>query len=122
MTNKVICPYCLEPAKLVDNEVIYGRNYGNSWLCVPCDAYVGCHKGTDNPFGRLANKDLRQAKIRAHIAFDPLWKSKKMTRREAYIWLSKKLGVETKDCHIGMFSIYQCDLTVTICDMERLGQ
>ena len=121
MCNKVICPYCLEPAKLVDSEVIYGRSYGNSWLCVPCDAYVGCHKGTNKPLGRLANKDLRQAKMKAHIAFDPLWKSKKMTRREAYIFLANKLGVETKDCHIGMFSIYQCDLTVTICDMERLG-
>ena len=29
------------------------------YICKPCDAYVGVHKGTDKALGRLANKELR---------------------------------------------------------------
>ena len=31
-------------------------------------AYVGVHKGTDKPLGRLANAELRYWKKRAHAA------------------------------------------------------
>jgi len=54
------------------------------YLCRSCDAYVGVHKGTDKPKGRLANAELREYKKKAHSAFDPLWRFGGMMRRQAY--------------------------------------
>ena len=73
--------------------MIYGRNCGTSYKCYycePCNAYVGCHKNSRKPLGTLANKELRELRIRTHEIFDPLWKSGKMTRSEAYKMLEVK--------------------------------
>ncbi len=35
---------------------------------------VGCHPGTKNSLGRLANAELRKWKSIAHRVFDPLWR------------------------------------------------
>lgn len=106
-----ICPYCGNPAKLVDSATVYkGRSYGMIWDCRPCDAYVGCHKNSAShvPLGRLADKELRQWKMKAHQAFDPLWKSGEMKRTVAYRMLREALGVEPRDAHIGMLNVEQC--------------
>jgi hypothetical protein len=92
------------------------------WRCAPCVAWVGCHKGTTKPLGRLANARLRQAKMDAHAAFDPLWKFhtfkdgyQTMTRNAAYAWLAEQLGIELVDCHIGLMNLEQCRKVVEIC-------
>jgi hypothetical protein len=98
----MLCPYCGAPARWVENKEVYGKNYGKSfmmWLCKPCDARVGCHQNTKNPLGTLANKELRTIRMKAHAAFDPLWKTGRMKRWEAYKWLAEKMGV--KEIHIG---------------------
>ena len=71
--RKVYCDYCGRQAEYVDSKVIYGKSYGMMYLCRNCMAYVGVHKGTDKPLGRLANAELRYWKKRAHAVFDPLW-------------------------------------------------
>lgn len=120
-----VCPYCGGATRLVDSAVIYGRSYGQAWVCErypECDAYVGCHKGTDKPLGRLANAALRQAKQQAHAAFDPLWQSGAMTRAAAYEWLAAQVGVDVEDCHIGFFDLAQCARVVMVCpDIEERG-
>ncbi len=63
--------------------------------------------GTD-PLGRLANAELRLEKRKAHAAFDPLWKSGQMTRRDAYAWLSEATGIDADRCHIGMMDVSDC--------------
>lgn len=68
--------------------------------------------------GRLADAHLRAAKQRAHKNFDPLWKSGKMTRREAYKWLASNMGISEEECHIGMFSEAQCSQVVNIIHMH----
>ena len=112
------CPYCDREARLVKGDVIYPKRQdlatGLYWLCEPCDAYVGCHKGTRNPLGRLANAELRQAKMRAHKAFDPIWKSGRMTRRQAYAWLATRLEIPKGQAHIGMFDVETCLKVVQI--------
>lgn len=118
------CPYCKSNVELKNSSVIYGRDYGLSWICSKfpeCDSYVGCHKGTDKPLGRLANRELRKLKNRAHAAFDPLWMRKKFKRRfDAYQWLAAKLGIHIGDCHIGMFNNDMCLRVIEICkDMEN---
>lgn len=104
----ILCPYCDRQAELIDSVEIYGRSYGNAWICRDCDAYVGCHNGTSKALGRLADKELREWKKKAHAVFDPLWKSRRFTRSGAYAWLAKELNMSRDDCHIGMMGIEQC--------------
>ena len=103
-----ICPYCGREPKLMDSSVFYGRSYGPVWACQPCDAYVGVHRGTQIPLGRLANANLRAAKKHAHLYFDIIWQSKLLTRDRAYKWLSSALGTPSEYTHIGMFNVQTC--------------
>ncbi len=110
------CPYCGGNAVLHDSAVIYhGKSFGDAWICEnypECDAYVGCHKGTDRPLGRLADPELREAKKRAHAALDPWWVHQpkpKQARSKVYRWLAGELGLSEDECHIGMFDIAMCE-------------
>lgn len=109
-----LCPYCKGEPMLRDSNVVYGRSYGPIWYCEPCNAWVGCHPGTNDPLGRLANATLREAKKRAHEAFDQIWKKKIMSRTAAYAWLSRRLGIPKKYTHIGMFNVETCSKVITL--------
>lgn len=113
--EKVRCPFCNGDAEWVENKTIYGKNYGKSymmWICAPCDAYVGCHQNTKKPLGTLANKETRQWRMKAHEAFDPLWKKAGLQRREAYNFISNKLG---REVHVGESNIEQCKEIIALC-------
>ena len=115
-----LCPYCGSFSKMVGGDVIYPHREDlfekNFYLCAPCDAYVGIHVGTTKPLGRLANKSLREAKKAAHAAFDPLWRSGSMKRASAYKWLAQQLGIDGRDCHIGMFDVATCYRVIEVCE------
>lgn len=117
----LLCPYCVSEPELVGGEVVYPHRPDlyekRYYLCRPCDAYVGCHPGTTEPLGRLANSELRKAKQEAHAAFDPKWmlKDGKHRRKYAYAWLASQLRIDSKDCHIGMFDVETCRRVVEIC-------
>lgn len=124
-----ICPYCNQPAILVNGTLLYARRpdlaHKQFWTCVPCKAWVGCHEGGSGrvPLGRLADAALRAAKSRVHAEFDPLWKAKmnalgisaKKARGMAYSWLSKELGIPPEDTHVGHFDIPTCERAVALC-------
>lgn len=112
----VICNYCGRKAELVDSKVIYGTSYGMMYLCRHCNAYVGCHKGTDRPLGRLADAELRYWKKAAHAVFDPLWRQGRFRgqRKAAYEWLAEQMGLPVEQTHIGMFDIAQCKQAIKI--------
>lgn len=122
-----LCPYCGTEIDLVDSSIIYrGKSYGPAYVCgrfPDCDAYVGCHPGTTTPLGRLANRELREAKVAAHYAFDRLWKRKMLrdhinqgsARRAGYLWLAEQIGIPSKDCHIGWFDVAACRRVVEVC-------
>jgi hypothetical protein len=133
----LVCPYCGSGTKLVLGKAIYADRWPNLadkpfWACdryPTCDAYVGCHPGTETPLGRLANKELRQWKLKAHNAFDPLWQAKLARRRQeqghypkarargsGYKWLAAQLGVPVDQCHIGMFDVDTCKRVVALCE------
>ena len=104
----MICPYCSKPAKYGPNEEYYGSRYGRSYMCYyckECDAYVGTHNNTKKPLGTMANKELRQWRIKTHGVFDLLWKNGKFKRQEAYEMLDKHFG---KEVHIGEADIEMC--------------
>lgn len=131
--RNVRCPYCGHDAELVDSAEIYrGRSYGLAWLCRPCEAYVGCHQGTARPLGEPANKATREARMRAHAAFDAIWKpsttygrDRQDARRTAYRWLAAELGIDPYHCHIGQFDVETCRRVVEVCEarntMEQLA-
>ncbi len=114
--DSVKCPYCGKRAEMVAGSKIYpdvkslwNRLY---YLCEPCEAYVGTHIGSVVPLGTLANKELRIARVQAHSAIDPLWKSKRMTRSGVYGWLAAEMQVCM--CHIGLFDVAQCKQVIAI--------
>jgi len=115
----LVCPYCKGRSRLVKGNVIYPHRSDlydkDFYLCRPCDAYVGCHTGTTIPLGRLANAELRRAKLQAHAAFDPIWKNGHKSRGGAYAWLSEQLNISKELCHIGMFDVDQCRRVTEVC-------
>jgi len=127
MSQAPTCPYCGRVAELVSGDELFADHpelaSKSFWRCEPCKAHVGCHglgaevRGEDGsvtlsdgtlPFGTLANAALRSARSAAHDLFDPLWKSRRMGRSEAYAWLSEQLNVPFERTHISMFDIEQC--------------
>lgn len=117
--NAERCPYCNGTTKVVSEEFIYGRSYkGKSIICCSsfprCDSFVGTHSD-GSALGRLANKELRKAKIEAHKYFDIIWKKNYMTRSEAYDWLSEELEIPIDYTHMGMFSVKTCKKVVEVC-------
>lgn len=123
----VMCPYCGGRAKLHMNSsrFYHGHNYGPVWACEPCGAWVGVHENspTCKPLGRLSDARLRAAKIKAHAAFDPVWKrrvdekheSRNKARHWAYKWLADEVGLTVNQCHIGMFDVELCERVVEAC-------
>lgn len=134
-----VCPYCNNPSKLVTGLDIYPKRADladlSFYQCAPCDAYVGCHKGTIEPLGRLADKELRRWKTIAHSGFDKIWRGFKgnkhdedyfddahdaiktfprMGRSCAYKYLAETMMIDPKDCHIGMFTVGQCKAVYAI--------
>jgi ssDNA-binding Zn-finger/Zn-ribbon topoisomerase 1 len=113
------CPYCGSTADLCPDSVVYGRSFGRRvWVCQnypECDSYVGVHFSTDDPLGRLANKELRERRIEAHAWFDPIWKAGDMSRAAAYRWLAKAMQMPVDDVHIGQFDLGLCEAVIEIC-------
>ena len=114
LTGK-ICPYCGKESELIDSAEIYGESYGAMYICRGCNAYVGCYSGTTTALGRLADADLRKAKMRAHHYLDQLWKDRRHRRYSTYTWLSKQLGIPRELTHVGMSDIEQCRRIAEIC-------
>lgn len=137
VANDVRCQYCGQPAVLRHGDEVYplrsDLHHRMFWVCKPCKAWVGTHKGTDEPLGVLANAELRAWKQKAHSTFDPLWQEKLrrrqieqgMTYKKAfargsgYKWLAEQLGINRQDCHIGMFTVEQCKRVVELCEQYR---
>lgn len=131
----ITCPYCQQPAKyMASSEAVYhGRDYGPLWACLKCEAWVGCHPGTKKPLGRLANAELRKAKMAAHAAFDPIWKARYATKSPAdpkykkgmarggrYKKLAELMGLTRDECHIGEMNVEQCLKVVELCQSGAL--
>lgn len=113
--KQVRCDYCDRAAQYVDSILVYGVSHGMIYHCPNCQAWVGVHKGTNRPLGRLANAELRQWKMQAHKHFDLLWQAQGWTRSRAYKWLARKLNISDQQCHIGMMDVAMCKKVVKIC-------
>lgn len=99
---KIFCVECqkdIEP-KLVSGAMVYPRSpklaHDKFWMCNSCKNFIGCHKNANKnklkPLGVIANKELKQARIKIHSVLDPIWREEKMKRGQVYAVLSKELG------------------------------
>jgi hypothetical protein len=97
--------------------------FGHVYYCKPCEAWVGVHKGTNQSLGSVANKELRDWRIKAHAHFDPLWIkkiklqkcSKTQARKAAYKWLAKELNLDVNNTHISWFEVDMCKKVIELC-------
>ena len=106
-----VCNLCGGKVVLTRNSEIYGKSYGSGYcyLCTECGAYVGTHKKRPyDALGILADKEMRQMKMKCHDLFDQKWKSKKSqhhARELAYERFAKKMGIPVTECHFGYFDL-----------------
>jgi len=119
------CPVCGQRPELVTGAIVYPHrpdlHAKMFWRCPQGCAYVGCHAGTQTPLGVLATEGMRRARIRAHDAFDALWKDGLLTRTNAYRELASRLGIPGAQCHIGQFDEETCGRVVEVCAQIRDG-
>jgi len=131
IVSGIFCPYCGSVATLKDSKIIYGKSYGNAFICnnfPKCNTFVGVHKATNKPLGTLANNELREFRKKAHSLFDPLWKlkiikekcSKKKARTAGYKWLSIQTEIDYNRCHIAMMNIDECKKVIQVCTKYKL--
>jgi hypothetical protein len=115
------CPYCGKRVNLVNNAEIYGCAYGEwpwAYACEDrrgCNSYVGLHPFTHIPVGTLADAPTRKARQKAKSVFNPIWQGGKMTRKQAYATLAKAMGIPVDSCHMGWFSVADCERVFIIC-------
>jgi hypothetical protein len=103
MQRYIYCCACAKdvPARLTDGSEIYPHRADLHslpfWKCDACGNFVGCHHKTaerTRPLGNIPTKEIRDARKQIHAVLDPLWKTGKLKRRNAYGQLSKRLGRE----------------------------
>ncbi len=98
------CRYCGGDIEYKDTKVIYGKSYGKTYICSnfpKCDTYGGYK-------GHISNKETRDLRKKCHFYFDKLWRSGEFKREYMYRHLQKKMGMTSKQAHIGKFNRGQC--------------
>jgi hypothetical protein len=98
--------HCVECGGLIDARLTNGREiYPHRkdlrdvpfWKCETCGNSVACHHKTGNrtkPLGCIANRAMKNARTRIHHLIDPLWKSRKISRRALYKTIAARMGIE----------------------------
>lgn len=111
-----VCNICGGKVLYTNNSIIYGKPYGSGkcYICTKCGAYVGTHK--PNPkeaMGILANKEMRDLKMKCHDVFDKLWHNSK-ERNELYKRLANIMNIPVDECHFGYFDIERLKIAYDI--------
>lgn len=105
------CNLCGGKVIYTSNSLIYGKEYGSGkmYLCTNCGAYVGTHKPRPKEaLGLLADKEMRDMKMKCHDLFDERWKNQnnsREARKKAYKDLAERFGISIDDCHFGYFDM-----------------
>lgn len=111
------CPYCGSDVWLTSSSFIKWEQTKPIYICSrfpDCDARVNCHPGTVRPIGSLANPQLRRWREKAHRQFDQLWRSGRMSRKQAYQWLAQTMNLPESETHFAQFDQIQCQQAVEL--------
>jgi hypothetical protein len=87
-----ICPTCGNVARLSDGK------FGIKAEC--CGLWSWGLKS-------LVSRETHAARIAAHTAFDALWKSGRIERRDAYAKLAELMGMPRAECHMSLMTVEQ---------------
>lgn len=63
-------------------------------MCGNCGASVGCHEGTEIPYGKMASNGIRYLRKIAHMSFDKVWLAGFMSRERAKRWMGDYLKLD----------------------------
>lgn len=80
----VYCPECNRKARRTETR------FGYRHEC------CGLHSWGSKP---LVSKEVHALRQQFHAAFDPLWKTRRMSRCDAYSALSNAAGMPERECH-----------------------
>lgn len=118
MGDLTLCLECGKHAAPVTGERVYPHrpdlHHKRFYLC-DCGAYVGAHRDNGTPLGHPVGAEGRKARMAAHEAFDPLWRSGGMKRSDAYKWLAEKLGTSPAKTHISWMTADQAKRVADLC-------
>lgn len=110
----VVCGECGAPMVLRETTK-YPNKDGSPkkfWGCSTfpaCRGVHGAHQDSGKPLGVPGDGPTKAARIRAHAAFDTLWKGGAMSRTRAYEWMRTVMELEKREAHIGKFTAAQCE-------------
>lgn len=110
--EKLACPDCGADMKLFRGTI--GLFYG----CIrypECDGRHMAHEHNGLPMGIPANRETREWRVNAHIAFDAYWKKKGIPRKRAYKQLAEAMNLSKDETHIALFNIEQCKKVIKLC-------
>lgn len=118
-----VCDVCGAPTQVAHNTDIYGKWVGShEWFiqCTDpqCGAFAETWPHSRVTFKKMATPQTRRARRMLHGIFDPLWKTREQ-RTLAYTWLAEKMGLPRKECHIGLFSVEQCQQAILLVEKYR---
>ena len=82
-----------------------------------CRGTMGARKD-GSPLGRPIDREGREARMRAHAAFDQIWKDKVRTRGECYQWMQKVMGIPESEAHIAMLTKAQCERLIELVNRD----
>lgn len=128
------CPYCgskviymtgnkfMEITEKYSDEVNNFPAYMENADMLVCSSYPYCNSycipslnQEGNFVGKVANKELRKKRQLAHYSINIIWKTRIMSRRCCYYWLSRQMRIRLEKTHISLFSSKQCDKAIAIC-------
>ena len=113
----VIESYCPECGARM---IIKNMGERKKLICPKGCGAVLTHPGTDIPLGKIADRETRIARIKAHEAFDKMWLKMCWSRSYAYEWLAKQMGLTQEECHIAMLTKDQCDRVIELAEEQRV--
>jgi len=102
-TRQIFCCGCVAnvDARLTNGREIYPHRrdlYGLPfWKCDACGNFVGCHHKTKNrtqPLGCIPTPEIKRVRSLIHRILDPIWKSKRMGRKQVYRLIAERLGAK----------------------------
>lgn len=113
-TPPPLCAECQRPMALRVGAHLRNQEAKRPfWGCTGYPACRGAHGAHPNgePLGVPGDKPTREARARAHEAFDRIWRAQHtrlMSRDEAYGWMARELGLSRDECHIARFDEETC--------------
>ncbi|MBR4122175.1 MAG: hypothetical protein IKR06_02690 [Erysipelotrichaceae bacterium] len=105
----VICPKCGIAADFIkanEGDISKARS---RYRCPKCRMSVMTHPGTPIPLGDMANAKIRSERILLHEKFDRLYVKMHWSRKEAYEWMARNLGIPPERAHISMLTEEECE-------------